>query len=419
MGKTWVPNTTNRQQVIGGRLVNPGDGAFVDSPDPTVATPVQVQGQLNTAGQLELVVGGQRHRAMTPVAAAAFDSLVPVAGILTRVLGGDTSVPAGEYVFAYRGEQGDFAYPKDQSGKLADASLNPALFPAAWAASTLYTLGTYRSPTTPNGFLYKCTTAGGSATAGAEPNWTTTVGGTNTDASGNVWTCEKGPWYVATTGRRQFRSIGSSQIGAAGAMFLPSVNWDMAAGDSLIVSISGAFDFTGQGDERCILSNVASGGTARGFMVRAGASFKDLRFTVYDGTNIVQSGHTKANFGANPLDGTFRTTTFMVDGPSKRLYAFHDGTPYSQGDMYDAANLSPNDMSLAAATGSTQGLWPTVLGGQTTSGGVVLNSTSFEFGAQRIDLISLRGRALPASLAPIAQWFHQRGALPLPAAYLL
>lgn len=350
----------------------------------------------------------------------ALGNIAVISEELVRVVGGDTSIPAGEYIFAYRGEQGDNSYLKDQSGKLADATLNTALFPAAWAASTLYTLGTYRSPTVPNGFLYKCTIAGGAATAGAEPTWPTVVGNQVTDASGNQWTCEKGPWYInAATGRRQFRSIASAQIGAAGSMFLPSVNWDMAAGDSLIVSLSGAFDFAGQGNERMILGNIASGGTARGFGVRAGESFDDFRLVIYDGTTFLQSGHTKASFGQNPLDGQFRTTTFMVDGQSKRMYGFHDGTPYTQADMYDATNPSPHDYSLASLTGSTQGLWPVVFGGQTTSGGVVLNATSYELGLQRLDIISLRGRGLPANLAPIAQWFHQRGALPLPAAYLL
>lgn len=54
-----------------------------------------------------------------------------------------------------------------------------------WAASTAYASGDYVIPTTPNGRLYKCTTAG---TSGAsEPTWPTTDGGTVNDG-GAVWT---------------------------------------------------------------------------------------------------------------------------------------------------------------------------------------------------------------------------------------
>lgn len=58
--------------------------------------------------------------------------------------------------------------------------------PGAWAATTAYSLGAFRRPTTPNGFIYEVTTAGTSASA--QPSWPTTVG--NTVGDGTVtWTC--------------------------------------------------------------------------------------------------------------------------------------------------------------------------------------------------------------------------------------
>ncbi len=51
--------------------------------------------------------------------------------------------------------------------------------------STAYTVGQFAWPTTPNGRLYKCTTAG--TTGAGEPAWPTTSGGTVTDG-GVVWT---------------------------------------------------------------------------------------------------------------------------------------------------------------------------------------------------------------------------------------
>lgn len=58
--------------------------------------------------------------------------------------------------------------------------------PAAWAASTAYSLGDVVRPTTRNGYNYECTTAG---TSGAsEPTWPTTPGNTVNDGTA-VWTC--------------------------------------------------------------------------------------------------------------------------------------------------------------------------------------------------------------------------------------
>ncbi|MEA3432061.1 MAG: hypothetical protein U9R01_05215 [candidate division WOR-3 bacterium] len=57
-----------------------------------------------------------------------------------------------------------------------------------WAASTAYSLGDYVRPTTANGYVYKCTTAGTSGAA--EPTWPTTIGQTVTDGS-VVWTCDR------------------------------------------------------------------------------------------------------------------------------------------------------------------------------------------------------------------------------------
>lgn len=287
-------------------------------------------------------------------------------GFLLRVIGGDTSIPAAEYLAAYRGDQGDFSYLKDQSGQLRDAVLNSALFPPARANAATYTVGQYVTPAELNGNIYKCTAQTG-ATAGSQPAGftSTAIGGTITDG-GVTWTVEKGPWYVeSTTGRRQFRTLANGQIGAAGSIRLPRLLWNLAAGDSLIVSLSGAFDFAGQGNERVILSNQSSaGGVTPGFSIRASEAFDDLRINFADGLSVIQTGHTKASFGQNPLDGTFRTTTFMVDGPSKMVYAYHDGTPYIQSDMFDAANLAPNNFSIATLTGSTQSAVDLCLGGQ-------------------------------------------------------
>lgn len=57
----------------------------------------------------------------------------------------------------------------------------------AWAATTAYSLGDYRRPTTANSLYYEVTTAGTSA--GTEPTWPTTIGTTVADGT-IVWTCK-------------------------------------------------------------------------------------------------------------------------------------------------------------------------------------------------------------------------------------
>ena len=64
-----------------------------------------------------------------------------------------------------------------------------------WAATTAYVIGDVISPTTFNGFLYRCTTAGTSA--GSEPTFGTTLGGTTADNTA-TWTAIPHPLSVDT-----------------------------------------------------------------------------------------------------------------------------------------------------------------------------------------------------------------------------
>jgi len=68
--------------------------------------------------------------------------------------------------------------------------------PAAWAASTAYSLGAAVRPTARNTFVYEVTTAGTSAAT--EPTWPTTPG--NTVVDGTVtWTCRTNRALAAAT----------------------------------------------------------------------------------------------------------------------------------------------------------------------------------------------------------------------------
>jgi len=57
---------------------------------------------------------------------------------------------------------------------------------AAWVANTSYVLDTIVKPTTANGYLYRCVTAG--TTSSTEPTWPTTFGETVSDG-GATWEC--------------------------------------------------------------------------------------------------------------------------------------------------------------------------------------------------------------------------------------
>jgi len=67
-----------------------------------------------------------------------------------------------------------------------DGKKHKAWDASAWIASTVYAKGDIVAPTTPNGYLYRCTVGG--TTAASEPTWPTTFGNTVVD-NGATWEC--------------------------------------------------------------------------------------------------------------------------------------------------------------------------------------------------------------------------------------
>jgi len=80
------------------------------------------------------------------------------------------------------------------------AVLDTAAFdPGPWVGDVARVIGDLRRPTEPNGYLYRCTTAG--TTDSAEPSWNATPGGTTTDGSAtwtNVGALPAAEWTTAT-----------------------------------------------------------------------------------------------------------------------------------------------------------------------------------------------------------------------------
>lgn len=334
-------------------------------------------------------------------------------GDLATALGLGSGAPLAAYMLALRASQAGNGNPADQSGNMRDPAINTALFPPVAQRATAYTLGQYRAPAEQNGLLHKCTTAG--TTDASEPTWASVEGGTTADGT-VVWTAEKGPWGNSLSGYRHIQTLSSVSIGANGALSFPAIDWDMAAGDSLIIHMKMAWDAVD--DSRADATGTIHGNrhatTDRsGFVVLSDAgSIKGLRLGVSDGVNTVVSGQTSASFSRKPLDGTPRSTLFAVDGQTKTMFGWQDAIAYQQSDMYDANNKSPHNLDVSAVTGSTATANNFMLGG------LPGNAVTYDFGLIGFDLIVLNGRGLPADMQAVATWFAGTSAL-LPAGLLL
>lgn len=143
-----------------------------------------------------------------------------------------------------------------------------------WTASTAVTTSSYVVPNTGNGRLYKCTTAG--TTAGSEPTWPTTNGGTVSDGTA-VWTeqttaMEAGTFPVEVTGGSYARvAVAASLANFAGTQGAgttvasngssgvtsnnnaitwptPSADWTPAGGDSASAGVVVFFDASSAGN---------------------------------------------------------------------------------------------------------------------------------------------------------------------------
>ncbi len=86
----------------------------------------------------------------------------------------------------------------------------------SWQASTAYSLGDVVEPTTPDGNVYECTTAGTSG--GTEPSWVTGEGNTTTDNT-VVWTC-----HTKTANAAQDDLIGNDKSWSAMDATFPQVS---------------------------------------------------------------------------------------------------------------------------------------------------------------------------------------------------
>lgn len=98
----------------------------------------------------------------------------------------DLSDNPQDYTLYFGSATADRQLQASSSPGVAQITLTPTVIIPVWAASTAYTLGQTRIPTSGNTFRYEITTAGTSAAS--EPTWPTSIGSTVVDGT-CIWTC--------------------------------------------------------------------------------------------------------------------------------------------------------------------------------------------------------------------------------------
>lgn len=105
-------------------------------------------------------------------------------------VGGDGDARDVNYVWTFVSNWGEESLPSPASNTVAPKqgqTVALTLMSHVWVAGTTYTVNEFVIPTVPNGYIYKCVTAG--TTSGAEPTtWGTTIDGNTTDNT-VVWRC--------------------------------------------------------------------------------------------------------------------------------------------------------------------------------------------------------------------------------------
>ena len=127
---------------------------------------------------------------------------------------------------AYIGSDNDQKTVKDLLTELVKGTL------PSWAVSTAYVLDDLVKPSTDNGYVYKCTTAGTSG--GSAPAWTTGIGDTITDNT-VVWTC-KGLQVVVYSNTPAYTPVFDSEDSLIDT-FIPKESFTLALNETRLAAI--------------------------------------------------------------------------------------------------------------------------------------------------------------------------------------
>lgn len=115
-------------------------------------------------------------------------------------------------------------------------TLTPANISAVWQSAHAYTVGNLIQPTSPDGWVFKCTTAGTSS--GSQPTWPLSVGSTVTDGT-VVWTNYM-PYHPATEIRVSLSSPATSATPGASINLGTTLNSGSANAIPVYIAITNA-----------------------------------------------------------------------------------------------------------------------------------------------------------------------------------
>lgn len=184
----------------------------------------------------------------------------------------------------------------------APATLYIALFAASrgyWAASTSYSLGDTVLPATPNGHVYKCTTAGTSGSSA--PSWGTTAGGTTSDGGTLVWT-EQTLNMEAGTFPPEASYTGYARVGVTSSL----ANWAGTQGAGTTAASSGT---SGQTSNNSTITFGAPTSAQTGVVCAVGffdasTSGNPWVWTMLTNPKTINNGDAAPNFPAASLSYT-------------------------------------------------------------------------------------------------------------------
>jgi hypothetical protein len=270
----------------------------------------------------------------------------------------------------------------------AGISIAPTTY-TTWTANTAYALNTYVIPSVPNGYIYKCTTAGTSAAT--QPIWDTTVDGVTSDGATLKWTCrrEESMFWAGSTKLNKdltpWEDNGPSfKVTKSGQLYAKNAYISGTAANSIGIGYGvtsfGQYDI-GIGYQAMggsTLSSTGAGNVAMGYRTLYSKTTGNSNIGI--GTNALQyttNGSYNIGIGTSALENNGSGGYSIAIGYQAMYYAnsnvvqrWMPSTTYVEGQMVDSASYE--DYIFVCLVGgtslATEPAWVTTVGSSTQDG---------------------------------------------------